>query len=290
MYYMMIFPLQKAYNDKFWTTYFGFNLHLRNLIRRSHHQGRKVSETERPPVLDLSLVLADKKGLRQFTTYLQAELSVEAILFWRAVEQYRTASHSLKGTLLPPAQDIFEKYVEEGAPYQVNLPFEIVKQIQDELNSLHSFTVSPTSVPNRPTSEDVSIMPLVPNYTPLALDHSITTLDVSHVEKEPQINGESPSKSEAHLAVELSPPSSSRSTFFPPSPALKGDASSPSSPKSISIEKLRKIFNQAQKEIFDLMRNDPYVRFCKTAEYVEVYQRIAAKHKAKGIQLQHISV
>jgi len=44
---------------------------------------------------------------------------------------------------------------------------------------------------------------------------------------------------------------------------------------------VKSIFEDAQKEIYDLMRNDPYVRFCKTAEYVIAYKNIQLKEQLK---------
>jgi hypothetical protein len=54
-----------------------------------------------------------------------------------------------------------------------------------------------------------------------------------------------------------------------------------STSQSATVSQLRGIFADAQKEIFDLMRNDPYVRFCKTAEYKTAYQHIMAKEQYK---------
>ncbi len=80
-------------------------------------------------------LLSDVDGFKSFKSFLSQEFSVENILFWHEVEDFR----SKKARNLPPlemmgeAQVIYSKYIIRGAPFEVNLPSKIVADLQQLL-------------------------------------------------------------------------------------------------------------------------------------------------------------
>jgi len=99
----------------------------------------------KPPVLEdlhvpdnirtLSGLLSDPDGFTSFKLFLSKEFSVENILFWKEVEEFRLKKSKTPdpADLRGDAQNIYGKYIIRGAPFEVNLPSNIVADLQSRL-------------------------------------------------------------------------------------------------------------------------------------------------------------
>jgi hypothetical protein len=89
-------------------------------------------------------VLSTAEGVKSFRKYLTTEFSVENILFYSEVEEYRAKKKEqaegkvTEEVLLGEAQRIYAKYIINDAPFQVNLPDQIMKELEDGLKELFS--------------------------------------------------------------------------------------------------------------------------------------------------------
>jgi len=83
--------------------------------------------------------LNDKGGLMGFKKFLTKEFSVENILFYEEIEEYRTKKRRGSNDpleLIAEAQRIYAKYIINDSPFQVNLPDVIIKDLEDKLKEL----------------------------------------------------------------------------------------------------------------------------------------------------------
>lgn len=98
-----------------------------------------------PPLDDLNVpadmatlrgLISDPDGFESFKEFLSKEFSVENILFWKEVEDFRqkkAQSSNNQLVLMQEAQNIYAKYIIPGSPLQVNLPGQIFKDLQTKL-------------------------------------------------------------------------------------------------------------------------------------------------------------
>jgi len=94
-------------------------------------------------------LLQDKVGLASFKQFLTKEFSVENILFYEEIEEYRAKKrHKSELELLGDAQKIYAKYVISDSPFQVNLPDLITKDLEKQLKDIFSAAGSENAVNN----------------------------------------------------------------------------------------------------------------------------------------------
>lgn len=112
-------------------------------------------------VSTLAGLLSSKLGVASFKKFLTKEFSVENILFYEEIEEYRRqkAAGREELDLIGEAQRIYAKYIIIDSPFQVNLPQTIVKELDSRLRNI--FSQSPQEV--MPAEA-----PLDPNYVPPA--------------------------------------------------------------------------------------------------------------------------
>jgi uncharacterized membrane protein (GlpM family) len=87
----------------------------------------------------LAGLLVDPLGFQSFKDFLTQEFSVENILFFAEVSAYRKAVRERSkssAAALGEAQAIYAKYIIRGAPFEVNLPDDIVRDIQARLKNI----------------------------------------------------------------------------------------------------------------------------------------------------------
>jgi hypothetical protein len=99
------------------------------------------SKTEKEFFDDL---LASQSGYTSFKKFLIKEFSVENLLFWKAVEEFRMIKAVEE--IRDHAVIIFHNFLEEESPFQVNVPGQIVNQLRILLNQkervAHRFSLS----------------------------------------------------------------------------------------------------------------------------------------------------
>jgi len=116
-----------------------------------------------PPILeDLNIpdsvttlrgILSTPLGVDSFKRFLTKEFSVENILFYLEVEEYRKKKIALmeEGTeaeqlqLVGEAQGIYSKYIGADSPFQVNLPSLVVADLQNNLKRQFNSTKDSTA-------------------------------------------------------------------------------------------------------------------------------------------------
>lgn len=114
-------------------------------LYRSIFEGQIMAvDVDAPDSLNsLRNVLLSAEGFEAFKKFLTKEFSVENILFWAEVGQYRKAKKELVAknapdmdlVLLGKAQALYALYIISQAPFQVNLPDPIVRRIEARLKS-----------------------------------------------------------------------------------------------------------------------------------------------------------
>jgi len=87
-------------------------------------------------------LLTDKKGVASFKKFLTKEFSVENILFYEEIEEFRKkqATRMDQLELVGEAQRIYAKYIIIDSPFQVNLPDPIVRELESKLKDMFSGT------------------------------------------------------------------------------------------------------------------------------------------------------
>ncbi|XP_036210828.1 regulator of G-protein signaling 18 [Myotis myotis] len=91
-------------------------------------------------------LLSHKDGLETFTRFLKTEFSEENIEFWMACEDFKKSKD--RQQMMLKAKAIYEKFIQNDAPQEVNLDFHtkelIVKSIAQP--TLHSFDAAQSRV------------------------------------------------------------------------------------------------------------------------------------------------
>ncbi|XP_055617058.1 uncharacterized protein LOC129762628 [Toxorhynchites rutilus septentrionalis] len=86
--------------------------------------------------ISIEEVVSDPTGLQEFTAYLKKEYSHENIRFWMAVNDLRRSSHS---QIPRKVQEIYEEFLEPGAPCEINIDGKTMEKVQQELKNPSRF-------------------------------------------------------------------------------------------------------------------------------------------------------
>jgi len=129
----------------------------------------------------LTGLLNDKEGLTSFKQFLTKEFSVENILFYEEIEEYRTKKRNgqREQDLIGESQKIYAKYIITDSPFQVNLPDNITKDLEKQLKDIFSAagqgesTETPLSTPSK---RSVISTPTTPNPNPYNLNRDPPTI------------------------------------------------------------------------------------------------------------------
>jgi len=102
----------------------------------------------KPPMMELDNVpedisslqglLSHKAGVASFKKFLTKEFSVENILFYEEIEEYRNkiGKGADEMELIGEAQRLYAKYIIVDSPFQVNLPDHIVRDLENKLKDI----------------------------------------------------------------------------------------------------------------------------------------------------------
>ncbi|KAI4537075.1 hypothetical protein MG293_013278 [Ovis ammon polii] len=91
-------------------------------------------------------LLSHKDGLETFTRFLKTEFSEENIEFWIACEDFKKSKDPQQ--VIRKAKAIYEKFIQNDAPQEVNLDFHTKEIISKSITqpTLHSFDVAQSRV------------------------------------------------------------------------------------------------------------------------------------------------
>ncbi|KAM5238848.1 regulator of G-protein signaling 18 [Ctenodactylus gundi] len=91
-------------------------------------------------------LLSHRDGLDAFTKFLKTEFSEENIEFWRACEDFKRSKEPQQINL--KAKVIYEKFIQNDAPQEVNLDFHTKEDITKSITepTLHSFDAAQSRV------------------------------------------------------------------------------------------------------------------------------------------------
>ncbi|XP_017275717.1 regulator of G-protein signaling 2 isoform X1 [Kryptolebias marmoratus] len=94
---------------------------------------KQVLDTDETSLLEESLetVLSKKRGQRAFRDFLKSEFCEENLDFWLACQEFQTFDHPEEQTQI--AASIYEEFVSEDSPKQVNLDFYTRDGIRESL-------------------------------------------------------------------------------------------------------------------------------------------------------------
>ena len=104
-------------------------------LYRSYYAKPPVQYPNNEVVSSLQSLLRDQKGLERFKEFLVGEFSVENLLFFLDVEEYRGISDTAQRQTV--AQHLFNTYIIEGSMLEVNINFKSKRTI-------HAGIVSPS--------------------------------------------------------------------------------------------------------------------------------------------------
>jgi hypothetical protein len=101
---------------------------------RASPRGRQ-SVQEQGGLEDFRVLVENSAGLEMFQQHLLKELSVENIMFWNSINEYKllTSEEDNQVALKKKAMQLFRTYIPLGAPIQVNISYHQVSQIQQIL-------------------------------------------------------------------------------------------------------------------------------------------------------------
>jgi len=101
---------------------------------------RSKGGSERQSITGLTQFLDLPGGFETFMTYLESEFSSENLLFCQEVAEFKKIEITNTEELKDRATDIWNKFVEQGSPFQVNLSFQTVNEIRQQIE--HSLSGS----------------------------------------------------------------------------------------------------------------------------------------------------
>ncbi|XP_059617726.1 uncharacterized protein LOC132262452 isoform X2 [Phlebotomus argentipes] len=87
--------------------------------------------------ISIEELVSDPTGLIEFTAYLKKEYSHENIRFWLAVNDLRRSAHS---QIARKVKEIYEEFLEPGAPCEINVDCKTMEKVQQGLKSPSRFT------------------------------------------------------------------------------------------------------------------------------------------------------
>ncbi|XP_052872881.1 uncharacterized protein LOC128278237 [Anopheles cruzii] len=86
--------------------------------------------------ISIEEIVSDPTGLQEFTHYLKKEYSHENIRFWMAVNDLRRSAHS---QIPRKVREIYEMFLEPGAPCEINIDGKTMERVQQGLRSPSRF-------------------------------------------------------------------------------------------------------------------------------------------------------
>lgn len=92
--------------------------------------------------ISIEELVYDPTGLQEFTSYLRKEYSHENIRFWIAVNDLRRSAHS---QIVRKVREIYEEFLEPGAPCEINIDSKTMEKVQTGLKSPSRFTFDAAS-------------------------------------------------------------------------------------------------------------------------------------------------
>ena len=228
-------------------------------------------------------LLHEPDGFESFKVFLAKEFSVENILFWAEVEEFRrfNPDESLVDdneqpiTLVTEAFRLFDKYVKEGATYEVNLPsvirestFELVSRAEDlqkeimigmggDESDTESHRISLDDVPE---------------------DNSVDEVEMA-------LNADEPVGSSTNLPLKSLKRPSLRSLGS----RLKKARENKGEHAKIRKTLLHTVFDDAQKNIFNLMETDSYQRYLAS----DIWKSLSKDYedlKARKVVLEELDI
>jgi len=147
-------------------------------LYRSYFAPPNIEASDVPEDLTtLQGLLSHKAGIASFKKFLTKEFSVENILFFEEIEEYRKKKKEGgdEMELIGEAQRIYAKYIIVDSPFQVNLPDNIVKDVESKLKDI--FSNNAGKIPESPTNYSLQrhlsdAISLLPNHqdTPTIFD------------------------------------------------------------------------------------------------------------------------
>lgn len=120
-FFLLMAVAQAFFTSTLWPLY-------RSIYRQTEEDATKLPEN----VDTLTGVLSSPPGVRAFKEFLIKEFSVENLLFFMEVEQFRgaCAGRTDLNATFSEASKIYSKYIELNAPFQVNLPSTTVSELK----------------------------------------------------------------------------------------------------------------------------------------------------------------
>jgi len=240
-----------------------------------------------PPVIDTRDIpqnyntfvglLSIPQGVESFKKFLTKEFSVENLLFFLEVEELRKLMKELIGDpeadtkLIARTTDIYAKYVENDAPFQVNLPDSIVRKLNNDYQVCNY----------RYKTLKMSGLGLVGGKPKL----SQIFIDIQN-ESRPQKGGDK------DKLLGSGDTSTTPSTPQSQGDEKKGDGDSKVDGKDKIQEDFSTlradfptIFDDAQRNIFKLMKSDSFPRYIRTELYKEFVDAMSGKvHTTKVLK------
>jgi regulator of G-protein signaling len=109
------------------------SLHKRTTSNQ--HSENAVTSAVASNVSDFRLLLENLAGVEIFQQHLLKELSVENIMFWNAVNEFKLFASECSEVefIKKSAQSMFDTYISESAPFQVNISSEQNSFIENQL-------------------------------------------------------------------------------------------------------------------------------------------------------------
>lgn len=116
---------------------------------RSGHLAKETRVSPEEAVIwgeSFDKLLSHKDGLKTFTTFLKTEFSEENIEFWIACEDFKKSKDPQQ--IIVKAKAIYEKFIQNDAPQEVNLDFHTKEVITKSITqpTLHSFDAAQSRV------------------------------------------------------------------------------------------------------------------------------------------------
>lgn len=224
----------------------------------SHQHVTTGKDTERRRTITLNQVLSSRRATPVFRDFLATEFAVENLSFWLSVQHYKSKLHSLRkkhggdvceiNTRRPfaRARRLARRYIQEGALFEINIPFRHKESI---LTYLGMSTIEKSF---HAAVEDDNFWS----------DPDNVNLDVRHA---------------GHTRAQ----STSNISRISRSDADGGSSSEPSGADRKDIAKLSTLFDDAQSEVFKLLKRDSFPRFLRS----ELSNDIESIVKTKDINL-----
>ena len=210
------------------------------------NQGMESGFITPDEVNTLPKLLAYKIGIASFSSYLEKEFALENLYFYFEVNKLvdsgnrylKLPSADAIDKIYGKAVAIYDKYVSETSPYQVNLPSELLKVIESVLK----------------------------------IDPKLTSVSDSFIVKQLRAISLRANRTDSDSTKPISPISSPN--FLLPNLASPVTLRLDSSDIEKEIHTLMHIYDEAQKEIMRLMTRDSYNRYLGSKEYANLLAQL----------------